>query len=178
MNDSGVTVFVANSHSFFIPALSWKPFPVLNHPVGSWLDFHHWWMKCHIFFSWPALMHEFINCGCGLMGSLVFSDDISIHGELWKLWLTGISISPLMRNIILSTFFINSHYFAYLLQQACIIYPNHAANAFQRKDKYMRIANWLWVVIYSYVSVESTSFKSTSCIAALDKQLFTEWPKY
>ncbi len=52
MNDSGATVFVANSHSFFIAALSWKPSPVPNHPAGSRLDFHHWWMKCHagIFF--------------------------------------------------------------------------------------------------------------------------------
>lgn len=41
------TVFVANSHSFFMTALSWKPSPVLNHPAGSPLDFHHWWMKCH-----------------------------------------------------------------------------------------------------------------------------------
>lgn len=73
MNDSAATVFVANSHSFFIAALSWKPSPVPNHPAGSRLDFHHWWMKCHAgSFFWLAQMHKFINCGCGTDGVSCF----------------------------------------------------------------------------------------------------------
>lgn len=47
MNDSGATVFVANSHSFFIAALSWKTSCVPDHPPRAWLHFHHWWMKCN-----------------------------------------------------------------------------------------------------------------------------------
>lgn len=44
------------------------------------------------FFSDLLPMHEIINCGCGLMDSPVFSDDISIHGELYKMyyWLTDV----------------------------------------------------------------------------------------
>lgn len=47
MNDSGATVFVANSHSFFITAVSWKTSSVLDHPARACLDFHPWWMKCN-----------------------------------------------------------------------------------------------------------------------------------
>lgn len=119
MNDSGATVFVANSHSFFNAALSWKP------PLPSWstlLDHggvcHHWRMKCHAgilfiyFFPWPVRMHEFINCGCGTDGlPCFFSDDISIHGSPWKmsLWPMSVAHSPLMVNMWYSRCFQTAH---------------------------------------------------------------------
>lgn len=128
MNDSGVTVFVANSHLFFMTALSWKPSPVLNHPTGSCMDFHHWLDEVphwH-FFSWPVQMHELINCGCGLMNSLVFSDDISIYGSLWKMsfWLTD-STTSYGKYVAVSVFCFfcrDPHCFAYLLHQSHMLY--------------------------------------------------------
>lgn len=143
MNDSGATVFVANSHSFFIAALSWKPSPFLNHPAGSRLDFHHWWMKCHtgIFFFFflprPTQMHEFINCGCGTDGlpcsfwwhfhtwltveNVILVQEHHTTASLGE-FDTVKSFQKAQKRKKKKNIFINPDCFAYLLQQAHMVY--------------------------------------------------------
>lgn len=62
MNDSEANVFVANTHSFFMTVLSWKPSPVPRGPAESPLDFHHWVdeVPCwHVFLTCPdAWIHK------------------------------------------------------------------------------------------------------------------------
>ena len=73
------------------PLLSWTT--LLDH---GWIFITGGWSATLAFFPpWPAQMHEFINCGCGTDGLLVFSDDISIHGSLWKMSFSVTSIIPL-----------------------------------------------------------------------------------
>lgn len=84
MNDSGATVFVANSHSFFITAVSWKTSSVLDHPARAWLHFHHWWMKCNAGILLLCML-RFPDARCLLF---FFFNGTSIHcsqpSPLWR----------------------------------------------------------------------------------------------
>lgn len=149
MNDSGATVFVANSHSFFITAVSWKTSSVLDHPARAWLHFHHWWMKC--------------NAGILLLCMLRFPDARFLLFFLkWHFYtlLTTLKYSPLWQRRY-SKFHTHKHtqcihkykflLFVYLRQKTHKVYfalTTHA-NAFQWEDKCICISNWLCVDICS-----------------------------
>lgn len=147
MNDSGATVFIANSHSFFITAVSWKTSSVLDHPARAWLHFHHWWMKCNAGILLLCML-RFPDARCllffFLMALLYIAHNLHLFGKDDTLSFTHINI----RNAYIN---INSYCFVYLRQKTHMVYfalTTHA-NAFQWEDKCICISNWLCVDICS-----------------------------